>query len=436
MFFIGHLLFVYICWPLNTFFLTNIKFDLLYKIVLYYSSWLIKTLNFSVQDSEFHVVTKKQRKKKRRAGCSGRSGSSKGVAGYYGGRGFLPHDRAIDRDTSSSLLYRYHRNGNSVSDTHPRRKSASSVPPSEKSDSSDLDSVHSLPVSSSTSRNRVNTSLAGSGGSTPQASYADITRSVTSPPRAISHGNISRRHLGIKMSPSSTVPSSTASSGAGDEESAPSPEPIHTVTFVVPSPSCASAKKDAMTDTDFDIVFPHFLKEEYPPLEKKSVSSDLFVEFTVKRNRNLFPRESSVSVEETIVLKNVSSNLSVTDDIKTDTFSLMKSKDLSNNISLVASTDSTEIPSLEASVTRRPPVILVNEPSHSHPATELTFGFEVNEQLLQSDEPLLCNVNKNASPSYVISTPVSSPVPSYNDSSDNQLDRIIYYVRHGKFIFV
>lgn len=49
---------------------------------------------------------------------------------------------------------------------------------SDKSDSSDLDSVHSLPVTSNTEKHNL-TKTANSSGGTPQASYADIARMVS-----------------------------------------------------------------------------------------------------------------------------------------------------------------------------------------------------------------------------------------------------------------
>lgn len=49
---------------------------------------------------------------------------------------------------------------------------------SDKSDSSDLDSVHSLPVTSNSSKHNL-TKIATSSGGTPQASYADIARMAT-----------------------------------------------------------------------------------------------------------------------------------------------------------------------------------------------------------------------------------------------------------------
>ena len=160
------------------------------------------------EETEFHVVTKKQRRKKRRSSSGSRAGSTSvshgglfgednrrsqyGPAyyqnrgdsgGYYqrkgfnsgNGNGFPPHDRMVERDGSTGVMLYQYRHHRPRSPEHLRRKSTSSMPPSDKSDSSDLDSVHSLPVSSTTPKLTLDQTSTSSG-STPQASYADITR--------------------------------------------------------------------------------------------------------------------------------------------------------------------------------------------------------------------------------------------------------------------
>ncbi|XP_021933600.1 uncharacterized protein LOC110836578 isoform X4 [Zootermopsis nevadensis] len=165
------------------------------------------------EETEFHVVTKKQRRKKRRSSSGSRAGSSSGVHGglfgdenrrpavsqyghsYYQSRadcssyyqrkgfppgsGFPPHDRTVEREGGGVMLYQYRHHHRPRSPEHIRRKSTSSMPPSDKSDSSDLDSVHSLPVSSTTPKLTLD-QMSTSSGSTPQASYADITRMASS----------------------------------------------------------------------------------------------------------------------------------------------------------------------------------------------------------------------------------------------------------------
>ncbi|XP_054279434.1 uncharacterized protein LOC128997777 isoform X2 [Macrosteles quadrilineatus] len=174
-----------------------------------------------LQESEFLIVTKKQRKKKRRVVCSSRSTSK---TTYY------------SRESGSGrLLYQYQ---NDQGTSQPRRKSASSVPPSDKSDSSDLDSVHSLPVSSSTRQRVMKNSV--SGGSTPQASYADIARSAAGLP-----------------SDSCVINVVTYT----DSDIRTSVIPI----LSLPSP--AASKKDATTETCDTFL----TTEDYPPLDNRNV---------------------------------------------------------------------------------------------------------------------------------------------------------------------
>ncbi|XP_049941284.1 mucin-19-like isoform X1 [Schistocerca serialis cubense] len=159
------------------------------------------------EETGFCVFESKKRRKKRRSSSGIRSNPSSGVtlfaddgrrsgggqynttqypavcqgsreSGYHqkktfnGNSGFPPHDRTADDSGGSVVLYQYRR---PRSPEHCRRKSTSSVPPSDKSDSSDLDSVHSLPVSSTTARPTLDQTSTSSG-STPQASYADIAK--------------------------------------------------------------------------------------------------------------------------------------------------------------------------------------------------------------------------------------------------------------------
>ncbi|XP_046387158.1 uncharacterized protein LOC124156575 isoform X2 [Ischnura elegans] len=162
-----------------------------------------------LEETEFHVVTKKQRRKKRRGGTGdggcgvmeGRGGTQVTQGSYScGGSGSGNGDRAdefsrgydrTEEDEEGAVMWG---SGGTGSDgrfcsyrRHHRRhrgqrsgdclKSTSSVPPSEHSgeSSDDSDSVHSLPVSSSVPRPPADP-CSTSSGSTPQASYADIAR--------------------------------------------------------------------------------------------------------------------------------------------------------------------------------------------------------------------------------------------------------------------
>ncbi|XP_011346881.2 uncharacterized protein LOC105284797 isoform X2 [Ooceraea biroi] len=112
-------------------------------------------------ETEFLVVTKKKKSKKQRRSSSGGRAQNLTTSGSY-----LPNSRGFSNEYRTPLS------------PELRRKSASSMPPSDKSDSSDLDSVHSLPVTSNSSKHNLS-KVATSSGGTPQASYADIARMAT-----------------------------------------------------------------------------------------------------------------------------------------------------------------------------------------------------------------------------------------------------------------
>ncbi|XP_076249581.1 twenty-four isoform X2 [Calliopsis andreniformis] len=112
-------------------------------------------------ETEFLVVTKKKKSKKQRRSSSGSRAQNLTTSGSY-----LQNSRGFSNDYRTPLS------------PELRRKSASSMPPSDKSDSSDSDSVHSLPVTSNTSKHNLS-KIATSSGGTPQASYADIARMAT-----------------------------------------------------------------------------------------------------------------------------------------------------------------------------------------------------------------------------------------------------------------
>uniref|UniRef100_A0A1B6DUC7 Uncharacterized protein n=1 Tax=Clastoptera arizonana TaxID=38151 RepID=A0A1B6DUC7_9HEMI len=290
----------------------------------------------NLQDAGFHVVMKKQRKRKRRSGYIVRSGSSNG--GYYGERVFFKNNSTI----SSEIC-------NVETHPHPRRKSASSVPPSEKSDSSDLDSVHSLPVSSSAAINRVNPPVTTSGGSTPQASYADITKSITSP---LPPNSILRTNINVK-------------SKIGDEENS----------NISNYPDIKN-KKDAMTDTQLDIIDLN-LHENFPKLQKSDLSSSNIIS-SIK----LLRREDSVPGKTIVVVSNTSA---VTGKLEKVSVILPEQSNKEHET----------LDTLPCS-SKRPPVILVDDPKMPTSTEELTFGFDINnELLLQSDD----NINKTMDPS-------------------------------------
>lgn len=112
-------------------------------------------------EPDFLIVTKKKKTKKQRRSSSGSRAQNLSTSGSY-----LQNTRGFSNEYRAPLS------------PELRRKSASSMPPSDKSDSSDLDSVHSLPVTSNTTKHNISKAATSSGG-TPQASYADIARMAT-----------------------------------------------------------------------------------------------------------------------------------------------------------------------------------------------------------------------------------------------------------------
>ncbi|XP_055678916.1 mucin-22 isoform X2 [Lutzomyia longipalpis] len=145
----------------------------------------VESMSATYEMAEFHVVTKKKKPKKRQnIIVTPFEGDTRTVV--------TPKAPAQRQDSSSAgqnrakVVYNHQTSSHFANDrdvyVNDRRKSTSSVPPSEKSDSSDLDSVHSLPVESSTGLSLGLTTIpsAASSSTPPQASYADIARIANS----------------------------------------------------------------------------------------------------------------------------------------------------------------------------------------------------------------------------------------------------------------
>uniref|UniRef100_A0A1L8DMV0 Putative serine/threonine-protein kinase n=1 Tax=Nyssomyia neivai TaxID=330878 RepID=A0A1L8DMV0_9DIPT len=139
----------------------------------------VESMSATYEMAEFHVVTKKKKPKKRQNII---------VTPFEGDT--RPKVPAQRQDSSSAgqnrakVVYNHQTSSHFANDrdvyVNDRRKSTSSVPPSEKSDSSDLDSVHSLPVESSTGLSLGLTTISTTSSTPPQASYADIARIANS----------------------------------------------------------------------------------------------------------------------------------------------------------------------------------------------------------------------------------------------------------------
>lgn len=146
----------------------------------------IESVSTSSETAEFHVVTKKKKAKKRQIFEETRQ-----------------KQLTDNIETSTGPRSKYHPSQNYANErgdmylssfsANDRRKSTSSVPPSDKSDSSDLDSVHSLPIESTIRLRNSATAIESSsssstvsnnGSNTTQVSYADIAR-FSNPDKAL-----------------------------------------------------------------------------------------------------------------------------------------------------------------------------------------------------------------------------------------------------------
>uniref|UniRef100_A0A146LEL8 Uncharacterized protein n=2 Tax=Lygus hesperus TaxID=30085 RepID=A0A146LEL8_LYGHE len=261
-------------------------------------------------DSDFLTVKKKQRKKKNNS--------------FHAQRNKIPNFSAYSAKKSFSCPSKERSCCNFERHSISRRKSTSSVPSSEKSDeSSDGDSVHSLPISSESCSMR---SLGES--CIKNASYAAIARAVPSPSKPYSESDVDCNDK-VLSSP----------------EEPPSPESIPTVMVQLP------LRKEKFQNM-------RITNEDYPPLHHDS-SNDMYVEYTVsvpKKEKVVY--ESVVNVEKTVIVK----------------LPLSKSKNAAK-------------PAEKISVPEKRPPVIICDPSCSPCDVQgLEFGFEINHQLLEEEE--------------------------------------------------
>ncbi|XP_058788740.1 uncharacterized protein LOC131662813 isoform X2 [Phymastichus coffea] len=154
-------------------------------------------------ETEFHVVTNKKKKTKKQR----RSSSGSRAQNLSGSGSYLQRGRGFSNDFRTPLS------------PELRRKSASSMPPSDKSDSSDLDSVHSLPVTSNSSKHN-SSKTANSSSNAPPASYADIARMASLNMSTNPVMNISNLMSSSLMN-AQTWPSVTSSKNSPEAEKLP-----------------------------------------------------------------------------------------------------------------------------------------------------------------------------------------------------------------------
>ncbi|XP_026271849.1 dentin sialophosphoprotein isoform X2 [Frankliniella occidentalis] len=361
--------------------------------------------------AEFHVVTKKQRKKKSgRSSSIGRNERSHHAAqsNNYHREGHSRRSATVD-DSDSNILYQYRtapyrsESPDHSEHQHHRRKSTSSMPPSDKSaDSSDLDSVHSLPISPTTPR-QVLEKTSTSSGSTPQASYADIARmaSAMSPPQGcpLTSGSASQA-LNQLDAQSQGLPTTKWPSVGQTKPSAPlwtanvtlltatslpaSHEEGGDQCFTAPVPAvsssmnCSSTKRDAMTNTispqesesDCSSVGNLLSDLSYPPLCETGKSPPTVPPQTVTQCVQTFISQASRTSPA------ISPGVTMANCVDVE--------DSAKRAASPAAFDSVR-DSSRTSALDRPAVIILDEAETETTLNgdpELTFGFEINEMLL------------------------------------------------------
>lgn len=145
----------------------------------------IESIPTNFEAAEFHVVTKKKKTKKRQifeeAKAKQQQMNQRDPASQSHGRSSNSNTTSSGNKYQPSSTYTNDRDiyVNSLMTKENRRKSTSSVPPSDKSDSSDLDSVHSLPIESTTNCTSSSSII----------SYAEMARKANQPPEKLSNVN-------------------------------------------------------------------------------------------------------------------------------------------------------------------------------------------------------------------------------------------------------
>lgn len=141
----------------------------------------IESIPTNIEAAEFHVVTKKKKTKKRQIieEAKAKQQMSQRDQNQTHGRNSNNNTTSSGNKYQPSSTYTNDREVyvNSLMTKENRRKSTSSVPPSDKSDSSDLDSVHSLPIESTT------------GCTSSIISYAEMARKANQQPDKLSNVN-------------------------------------------------------------------------------------------------------------------------------------------------------------------------------------------------------------------------------------------------------
>lgn len=239
----------------------------------------IESIPTNIEAAEFHVVTKKKKTKKRQileeakqinqrdqmqSHARNLNNSTSGSANKYQPSSSYTNDRDIYM--------------NSLVTQENRRKSTSSMPPSDKSDSSDLDSVHSLPIESTT--NCASSII----------SYAEIARKANQPeklsnvnawPSVSQNGKNSESPENSNTSTSSSIVSSRSqasnkscdtikASSPSDDKSASNSDDSRTIDTPKPtiSTECAKNQLQKSKSCDSEKYTTTMSLDQFPGLEK------------------------------------------------------------------------------------------------------------------------------------------------------------------------
>ncbi|XP_014250436.1 uncharacterized protein LOC106667183 isoform X2 [Cimex lectularius] len=361
-----------------------------------------------LQDAEFHTVTKKQKKRKNIFFVNRNRGREQHQYGHkqeyrHDYKNFYAHD-----NKQRGGLYSFKRKN----DYH-RRKSTSSVPSSEKSgESSDLDSVHSLPVSSTkVKRNEMNLETRANSNHT---SYADIIKAVPTPSKQVNE---------------SSYISESCDKTSGSNDVIEPNEPVPSVMVSLPkkreknsfSPICSpqdyppllhigdsnqvNSSSHSRTNTSNNQSTSSNLISTAPSTANDSAnktsnsSNDMFVEFTLVVPPKDKYVNKCVNVEETVYVK-----------IKP-----------SDNVTPAP-------PPGEETVPKRPPVILLSRTKERPIVNDLEFGFEINEQLLQGEEELAVKKKPTVENSHLNQCKDNYYANVMKATSNGDIDSIIKFI--------
>ncbi|GAB0096719.1 hypothetical protein DMENIID0001_122710 [Sergentomyia squamirostris] len=293
----------------------------------------IESMSATYELAEFHVVTKKKKAKKRQniivtpfEGDGRAMSGQKTLHGTPGGSRSGP-EHVNAGQNRAKVVYNHQTSSQFTNDrdvyVNDRRKSTSSVPPSEKSDSSDLDSVHSLPVESSTALSLGLTTIPSATSSTPpQASYADIARIANNnsgeprfqlkdnwPAMPLRHSNQSNNQE--TMETASTNSGSTSVSGKSQNSvvhrsvvpSASSPPASVAMTSaevaaIDDNPPCPESAKKSTVATINGVIAPNVEKLTNTPAAGVQNMADV-IKSTMIDQKNQLQKSKSVENEAT-----------------------------------------------------------------------------------------------------------------------------------------